>query len=127
MGVGKGSACGALYQIGYRIKGARRKPKKKKGTRGLRGRFGTDWSDGEPCGPNELPQAQGTQTATCCWAFALLFIVGGGLIALIYGGSAAAIGVGCMAAGAVLAGVVILVMLGLQWLSDWLDKRAMGE
>ena len=59
--------------------------------------------------------------------FALLFIVGGGLIAVLYGGSAAAIGVGCMAAGAVLAGVVILVMLGLQWLSNWLDKRALGE
>jgi len=59
--------------------------------------------------------------------FALLFIVGGGLIAIIYGGGAAAIGVSCMAAGAVLAGVVLLVMVGLQWLSDWLERRAMGD
>ena len=59
--------------------------------------------------------------------FAILFIVGGGLIAVLYGGSAAAIGVGCMAAGAVLAGVVLLIMLGLQWLSDWLERRAMGD
>jgi hypothetical protein len=59
--------------------------------------------------------------------FALLFIVGGGLIAILYGGSAAAIGIGCMAAGAVLAGVVVLVMLGIQWLSDWLERREMGE
>jgi len=59
--------------------------------------------------------------------FALLFIVGGGLIALLYGGGAAALGVGCMAAGAVLAGLVLLLMVGLQWLSDWLERRAMGE
>ncbi len=59
--------------------------------------------------------------------FALLFVVGGGLIAVLYGGSAAAMGVGCMAAGAMLGGVVILIMLGIQWLSAWLDKRAMGD
>jgi hypothetical protein len=59
--------------------------------------------------------------------FALLFIVGGGLIAVLYGSGAAAMGVGCMAAGAVLAGVVVLVMLGIQWLSDWLERREMGE
>ena len=59
--------------------------------------------------------------------FAILFLVGGGLIAIFYGGSAAALGVGCMAAGAVLAGLVMLIMLGIQWLSEWLDKRALGE
>ncbi len=55
--------------------------------------------------------------------FALLFVVGGGLIWLLYGSGAAALGLGCMALGAVLAGLVLLLMLGLQWLSDWLDRR----
>ena len=55
--------------------------------------------------------------------FALLFIVGGGLILLIYGGGAAALGVSCMAVGAILAGGVTLVMLGIEKLSQWLDKE----
>ncbi len=55
--------------------------------------------------------------------FALLFVVGGGLIWLLYGSGAAALGLGCMALGAALAGLVLLLMLGLQWLSDWLDRR----
>jgi hypothetical protein len=59
--------------------------------------------------------------------FALLFVVGGGLIWLLYGGSAAALGVVCIALGAVLAGLVIFIMLLIGWLSAWLDKRAMGE
>ena len=52
--------------------------------------------------------------------FALLFIVGGGLIWYFYGAGAAALGVGCIAAGAVLTGALALVMMGLQWLSDHL-------
>jgi hypothetical protein len=59
--------------------------------------------------------------------FALLFVVGGGLIWLLYGGNAAALGVVCIALGAVLAGLVIFIMLVIGWLSAWLDKRAMGE
>ena len=55
--------------------------------------------------------------------FALLFVVGGGLIWLLYGSGAAAFGIGCMAVGAMLAGLVLFVMLGLQWLSDWLERR----
>jgi hypothetical protein len=55
--------------------------------------------------------------------FAILFIVGGALIFLFYGGGAAALGVACMAVGAILAGVVTLVMLGLEWLSRWLDRE----
>jgi hypothetical protein len=51
--------------------------------------------------------------------------VGGGLIWLFYGGAAAALGVVCMALGAALVGVVILVVLGLGWLSEWLDEREM--
>ncbi|MCC6192774.1 MAG: hypothetical protein IT318_27455 [Anaerolineales bacterium] len=59
--------------------------------------------------------------------FALLFLVGGGLIWLFYGSGAAALGVGCIAAGAALAGLAVLIMLGLQWASDWLERRSLGE
>ena len=55
--------------------------------------------------------------------FAVLFVVGGGLIWLVYGWGAAALGLTCMAMGAVLVGIVTLMMLGLQWLSEWLDRR----
>jgi len=54
--------------------------------------------------------------------FALLFVVGGGLIFLVYGGAAAATGVVCIAAAATLAGLVTLIMLGLEQLSRWLDR-----
>ena len=59
--------------------------------------------------------------------FALLFVVGGGLIWLLYGGGAAAFGLGCMAVGAVLVGLVLFIMFGLQWLSDWLERRELGD
>ena len=59
--------------------------------------------------------------------FALAFIVGGALIWWLYGNGAAALGIICIAGGAVLAGIVMAIMLGLQWLSNWLDKREMGE
>lgn len=55
--------------------------------------------------------------------FALLFIVGGGLIWYFYGASAAALGVVCIALGAILTGLVALLMVGLQWLSDRLEER----
>jgi tryptophan-rich sensory protein len=55
--------------------------------------------------------------------FAVLFIVGGALIFIFYGGGAAALGIACMAVGAILAGVVTLVMLGLDWVSGWLDRK----
>ncbi|MGH2521929.1 MAG: hypothetical protein ACRDH2_05440 [Anaerolineales bacterium] len=55
--------------------------------------------------------------------FAVLFLAGGGLIFLLYGSGAAAFGLLCIALGAVLAGSVLLIMFGLQWLSDWLDQR----
>jgi hypothetical protein len=55
--------------------------------------------------------------------FALLFIVGGGLIWYFYGAGAAALGVACIALGAVLVGLLALLMAGLQWLSDrWEEK-----
>jgi len=59
--------------------------------------------------------------------FALAFIVGGALIWFFYGTGAAALGVVCVAGGAVLAGIVMGIMVGLQWLSDWLERREMGE
>lgn len=55
--------------------------------------------------------------------FALLFVVGGGLIWYFYGAGAAAVGVGCMAVGALLTGALALLMVGLQWLSDRLEER----
>jgi hypothetical protein len=33
----------------------------------------------------------------------------------------------CVASGAVLAGIVMGIMVGLQWLNDWLEKREMEE
>ncbi len=55
--------------------------------------------------------------------FIVLFSVGGGLIALFYGAGAAALGVLCMGLGALLAALVILVVLGFEWLSNWLENR----
>jgi hypothetical protein len=55
--------------------------------------------------------------------FAALFIVGGALIYLFYGGGAAAAGVVCIAAAAGLAGLVALVMLGIEKLIQWMDQR----
>lgn len=52
--------------------------------------------------------------------FALLFIVGGGLIWYFYGAGAAALGVACIALGAVLVGLLTLLMVGLEWLSNHL-------
>ena len=59
--------------------------------------------------------------------FAVAFIIGGALIWYLYGAGAAALGVVCIAGGAVLAGIVMGLMVGLQWLSDWLEKRDQGE
>jgi hypothetical protein len=69
------------------------------------------------------PHRQRTERNLLLGFFGLLFVVGGGLIWLIYGSGAAAFGLGCMALGAALTGLVLLIMFGLQWLSDWLDRR----
>ena len=55
--------------------------------------------------------------------FALLFLVGGGLILLFYGSGAALLGVGCMAVGLVLTGIVLFIMFGLEKVSEWLDRN----
>ena len=55
--------------------------------------------------------------------FALLFVVGGGLIWYFYGAGAAALGVACIALGAVVVGLLALLMVGLEWLSNrWEEK-----
>jgi hypothetical protein len=55
--------------------------------------------------------------------FIVLFLVGGGLIFLFYGVGGLSTGLLCMVGGAVLAGVVVLVAFGFEWLSKWLDNR----
>ncbi len=55
--------------------------------------------------------------------FVVLLIVGGGLIGLAYGGGAAVTGVICIGAAALLAGLVALLMFGIERLSQWLDQR----
>jgi hypothetical protein len=50
----------------------------------------------------------------------LLFIVGGGLIYLIYGQGAALSGVACLLFGLVPIGIISLVL----WLLGWISKRA---
>ena len=54
--------------------------------------------------------------------FALLFFIGGALILWLYGGPAMAMGIACMISGALLTGLVLLVVQGLDWLGKWLDK-----
>jgi hypothetical protein len=53
-------------------------------------------------------------------ALVLLFIIGGGLIYVIYGPSAAMLGVLCILGGMVPVVLVVLVMM----LIDWIAKRA---
>lgn len=59
--------------------------------------------------------------------FALALVVGGALIWVFYGTGAAALGIICIGGGAVLIGILLGLMVGLQWLSDWLERREMGE
>ena len=53
-------------------------------------------------------------------ALVLLFIVGDGLIYLLYGSSAAVIGLLCLMGGMIPVGLVVLIMM----LLDWIAKRA---
>ncbi len=53
----------------------------------------------------------------------LLFIVGDGLIAIIYGGGAALMGALCLVAGLAPLGLIALALLGI----DWIVKRVRGE
>jgi hypothetical protein len=53
-------------------------------------------------------------------ALAVLFIIGDGLIYLIYGGGAALMGILCLLAGMIPVVLTILVLL----LFEWIQKRA---
>lgn len=53
----------------------------------------------------------------------LLFIVGDGLIAIIYGGGAALMGALCLVAGLAPLGLIALALLGI----DWIVKRDRGD
>ena len=77
--------------------------------------------------PNYRSHREQTDRNALIGFFILLFIVGGGLIWLLYGNGAAVLGIGCIVVGAGMAAIVMLIMFGLQWLSDWLDKREMED
>lgn len=55
--------------------------------------------------------------------FVVLFVVGGALIYLFYGLGGLSTGLLCMLGGALLAGVVVLVVFGFEWLGRWLEER----
>lgn len=55
--------------------------------------------------------------------FVVLVLAGGSLIFWFYGGPAGALGVFCLLGFAALAGVVMLVMTGLEKIGEWLDNR----
>ncbi|MCS7220944.1 MAG: hypothetical protein RML36_10085 [Anaerolineae bacterium] len=53
------------------------------------------------------------------WVIALLLVVGGGLIGLIYGGGALVLGLGCLAMGA---GVILLLWGVLSLIERWVGR-----
>ena len=55
--------------------------------------------------------------------FVVLVLAGGALILWFYGGAAGILGVVCLLGFAALASVVMLVMTGLEKISEWLDNR----
>ncbi len=55
-------------------------------------------------------------------AFILLFVVGDGLIYLIYGGSAAITGLLCLLAGLVPVVLVTLIILLLDWITKHVNR-----
>ncbi|GAB4504180.1 MAG: hypothetical protein Fur0043_11730 [Anaerolineales bacterium] len=67
--------------------------------------------------------ARKTNIRLAVGAFALLFIVGLGLISLIYGPGAAVFGLLCLLAGLT---PVVLILL-IFFLTDWIMKRAGRE
>jgi hypothetical protein len=55
--------------------------------------------------------------------FVVLVLAGGALIFWFYGGAAGTLGVFCLLGFAAMAGLVMLVMTGLEKISEWLDNR----
>lgn len=77
-----------------------------------------------PSAPTDLRRYQrATDRNLLIGFFLLLFGVGGTLIYIFYGPGGLLTGLACMAGGAALAGVVVLVTQGFEWLSRWLDNR----
>lgn len=60
--------------------------------------------------------AKRTEVQLGLGAIGLFLIVGMGLIWLIYGGNAAALGMMCMGAGLVTVVLIYLVFLGIEWI-----------
>jgi len=67
--------------------------------------------------------ARQTNVRLAAGAFVLLFVVGLGLIYLIYGPGAAMMGFTCLLAGMLPIGLILLVF----FLLDWIVKRANRE
>lgn len=64
--------------------------------------------------------ARQTNTRLIVGAFVLLFLIGDGLIYLIWGPSAAATGLLCLGAGM----LPLITILAVFWVMDWIVKRA---
>lgn len=60
--------------------------------------------------------AKKTNIQLAVGAFILLFIIGLGLIWLIYGGGAASFGLFCLMAGLAPIVIIVLVFLGIEWI-----------
>lgn len=74
--------------------------------------------------PRDLRRyAQQTNIRLSVGAFLLLFIVGDGLIYVIYGPAAAISGLLCLGAGLIPLVAILLVF----WLIDWVVRRANSE
>lgn len=74
--------------------------------------------------PRDLRRyAQQTNIRLAVGAFLLLFIVGDGLIYVIYGPAAAISGLLCLGAGLIPLVAILLVF----WLIDWVVRRANSE
>jgi len=59
--------------------------------------------------------ASQTQFRLIAGGVLLLFLVGDGLILIIYGAGPAAMGMLCMAAGLVPVGLILLILWGMEW------------
>ncbi len=60
--------------------------------------------------------AKKTNIQLAVGAFILLFVIGLGLIWLIYGGGAASFGFFCLMAGLAPIVIIVLVFLGIEWI-----------
>jgi hypothetical protein len=66
--------------------------------------------------------ARQTNVRLAVGAILVLFIIGDGLIYLIYGGPAALMGILCLLGGMVPIGLVLLVLLLFEWIQRHADR-----